>query len=104
MSLSRDVYQDETVRAAAQAVRAGRTDCADAAPQPRSASAEAAAIGVRACSAGSYLDADLGTDYAALGVTARAGSATHSRLDKQARMGFDVLARPLGPPAEHSVE
>jgi erythromycin esterase len=60
--------------------------------------------GVRARSAGTYLAADLGADYVAIGVTARAGSTTDVRLDEHARQGFQVLARPLDPPAEGSVE
>lgn len=60
--------------------------------------------GVRAWSAGGYLAADLGADYFALGVTARGGTTTDVRLDEQARQGFEVFARRLGPPAEGSVE
>lgn len=60
--------------------------------------------GVRARSAGTYLDADLGADYVVLGVTARTGSTTGLRLDDQARHGFEVLTRPLDPPGEGSVE
>ncbi|MQA07787.1 MAG: erythromycin esterase family protein [Pseudonocardiaceae bacterium] len=60
--------------------------------------------GIRARSAGSYLAADLGADYLALGVTARAGSTTDVRLDERARQGFEVVTRPLDPPAEGSVE
>lgn len=60
--------------------------------------------GVRAWSVGGYLAADLGADYFVLGVTARGGTTTDVRLDGQARQGFEVFARPLGPPAEGSVE
>lgn len=55
-------------------------------------------------SAGSYLAADLGTDYIALGVTAHAGSTTDVQLDEAAPQGFSVLPRPLGPPGPDSVE
>lgn len=60
--------------------------------------------GIRARSAGSHLAADLGADYVALGVTARTGTTTDARLDEGAPDGIDVLASPLGPPAEDSVE
>jgi erythromycin esterase len=60
--------------------------------------------GVRARSAGCYLAADLDTDYFVLGVTARAGVTTEPRLDGRARLGFEVVARPLDAPAADSVE
>jgi erythromycin esterase len=60
--------------------------------------------GVRARSAGTYLAADLGADYVALGVTALDGTTTDVRLDDGARQGFEVVARPLDPAAEGSVE
>jgi erythromycin esterase len=60
--------------------------------------------GVSARSAGSYLAADLGADYVVLGVTACGGTTTDVRLDPEAPVGFEVLARPLDPPADDSVE
>lgn len=55
-------------------------------------------------SAGTYLAADYGTDYLALGITAHTGSTTDVRLDAHARDGFEVVTRPLNPPAEDSIE
>ncbi|MFJ1551415.1 erythromycin esterase family protein [Streptomyces sp. NPDC088246] len=55
-------------------------------------------------SAGSYFAASLGAEYVAVGVTARTGTATDVRLDERARQGFEVVSRPLGPPAPDSVE
>ncbi|MGP4020550.1 erythromycin esterase family protein [Saccharopolyspora sp. 5N708] len=60
--------------------------------------------GVKFPSAGSYLAADLGADYFVLGVTARTGSTTGGRLDERARLGIEVVTRPLDPPAENGVE
>lgn len=60
--------------------------------------------GVRIRSAGSYLAAELGPDYVALGVTARDGSTTETELDERARLGFTVRARPLPPLTADSVE
>jgi erythromycin esterase len=60
--------------------------------------------GVRARSAGTYLAAELGADYLVVGVTALTGTTTDLRLDDTARHGFEVLARPVDPHPDGSVE
>ncbi|MER7015613.1 erythromycin esterase family protein [Saccharopolyspora sp. NPDC000359] len=60
--------------------------------------------GVQAWSLGSYLAAEFGADYRAIGVTAHAGTTADMHLDDQARLGIGVRARPLEPVAEGSVE
>lgn len=101
---SRDVYQAETVRLLRERFGADQrivlmlhNGHAQRVPMQL-------VPGVRACSAGCYLAGDLGADYVVLGVTALAGSTTDLRLDDQARQGFEVVGRPLDPPAADSVE
>jgi erythromycin esterase len=60
--------------------------------------------GVRSPSAGSYLAAELGPDYVAIGVTALEGHTTDGRLDDEAPCGIEVISRPLDPPAPDSIE
>lgn len=104
MPSSRDIYQAETVRLLREQsgpderiVLMLHNGHAQRVPMQLVA-------GVRARSAGSYLAADLGADYVVLGVTACAGATTDVRLDERARQGFEVVTRPLDPPAEGSVE
>jgi erythromycin esterase len=101
---SRDVYQAETVRLLrdlhrpdAKIVLMLHNGHAQRVPYEL-------VPGVRARSAGSYLAAELGDDYVVLGVTARTGSTTDFCLNEQARLGFDVVTRPLDRPARDSVE
>jgi erythromycin esterase len=101
---SRDVYQAETVRLLRELHGPG----ARVVLMLHNGHAQRVPLelipGVRARSAGSYLAAELGDDYFVLGATARTGSTTDVRLNEQARVGFDVVTRPLGPPEPGSVE
>jgi erythromycin esterase len=101
---SRDVYQAETVRL----LRKLHGRDARIVLMLHNAHAQRVPMqllpGVRARSAGSYLTAELGSDYVVLGVTAREGRTTDVRLDERAPRGFEVFSRPLGPPAVDSVE
>ncbi|MFD2398478.1 erythromycin esterase family protein [Prauserella oleivorans] len=60
--------------------------------------------GVHAPSTGTYLAAELGSDYVAIGVTALDGTTTTARLADDAPAGLEVLSAPLEPPGEGSVE
>ncbi|WP_158884149.1 erythromycin esterase family protein [Amycolatopsis anabasis] len=101
---SRDVYQAETVRL----LRALSSPGERIVLMVHNAHVQRVPMellpGVRMRSTGSYLADDLGADYFALGVTARGGSTADMRLDEDARLGIEVLARSLDPPAEDSVE
>ncbi|MDD7966849.1 erythromycin esterase family protein [Actinomycetospora lemnae] len=60
--------------------------------------------GVAAPSAGTLLAAELGDDYAVLGITALAGTTTGLALDDTARHGIALSTDPLPDPAPDSVE
>ncbi|GAA4864107.1 erythromycin esterase family protein [Actinomycetospora straminea] len=60
--------------------------------------------GVAAPSAGTFLAAELGDDYAVLGITALAGTTTGLALDDSARHGIALSTGPLPDPAPDSVE
>ena len=101
---SRDVYQAETVRL----LRRLAGEDARIVLMMHNAHIQRVPMqlvpGVRSPSAGSYLAAELGPDYVAIGVTAREGHTTDGRLDDESPSGMEVISRPLDPPAPDSIE
>jgi erythromycin esterase len=101
---SRDVYQAETVRL----LRRLAGEDARIVLMMHNAHIQRVPMqlvpGVRSPSVGSYLAAELGADYVAIGVTAREGHTTDGRLDDESPSGIEVISRPLDPPAPDSIE
>lgn len=101
---SRDVYQAETVRLlrAVHGPDARIVLLQHNGHLQRVPLALMAGVVVRSC--GTYLDAEFGVDYRAIGLTAYGGTTTAPRLDGTARHGLVVVDAPLGPPADDSLE